>query len=82
MGISYSTFRRDFKRQTGLSPLQYHLLLKIEKAKELLINTELKAKEIAYKLGFDSDYYFCRLFKQKTGISPAQFRAQRRALIK
>jgi AraC-like DNA-binding protein len=82
MGISYSTFRRDFKRQTGLAPLQYHLLLKIEKAKELLINTELKAKEIAYKLGFDSDYYFCRLFKQKTGISPAQFRAQRRAQIK
>lgn len=77
-GVSYSKFRRDFKRQTGLAPLQYHLLLKIEKAKELLINTELKAKEIAFKMGFDSDYYFCRLFKQKTGISPIQFREQRR----
>lgn len=80
-GISYSKFRRDFKSQTGLAPLQYHLLLKIEKAKELLINSELKAKEIAYKLGFESDHYFCRLFKQKTGTSPAQFRAQRRATI-
>lgn len=81
LGISYSKFRRDFKRQTGLAPLQYHLLLKVEKAKELLINTELKAIEIAYKLGFDSDHYFCRLFKQKTGTSPAQFRAKRRAQI-
>ncbi len=77
-GISYSKFRRDFKLQTGHAPLQYHLLLKIEKAKELLINSELKAKEIAYKIGFESDHYFCRLFKQKTGISPARFREQRK----
>lgn len=80
-GISYSKFRRDFKRQTGLAPLQYQLLLKIEKAKELLIHTDLKAKEIAYKLGFDSDHYFCRLFKLKTGITPAQYRNKRKALI-
>lgn len=80
-GISYSKFRRDFKNQTGLAPLQYHLLLKIEKAKELLTHSELKAKEISYNLGFESDHYFNRLFKQKTGISPIQFRAQRRATI-
>ena len=78
LGMSYSKFRRDFKIQTGLAPLQYHLLLKIEKAKELLINTDLKAKEIAYKLGFESDYYFCRLFKQKTGMAPVQFRVGKR----
>lgn len=78
-GISYSKFRRDFKIQTGLAPHQYHLLVKIEKAKELLINSELKAKEIAFKLGFESDHYFCRLFKHKTGITPAQFRIQRKA---
>ncbi len=80
-GISYSKFRRDFKMQTGLAPLQYHLLLKIEKAKELLINTDLKAKEVANKLGFESDFYFCRLFKRKTGISPRQFRIKRRTLF-
>ena len=80
-GISYSKFRRDFKRQTGLAPLQYHLLLKIEKAKEMLISSDLKAKEIGFKLGFESDHYFCRLFKQKTGTSPAQFRAQRRTTL-
>lgn len=73
-GISYSKFRMDFKQQTGISPLQYHLLLKIEKAKELLIHTNKNQKEIAYSLGFESDYYFNRLFKQKTGITPKQFR--------
>lgn len=74
LGVSYSKFRLDFKKQTGVSPLQYHLLLKIEKSKELLLNTYKSQKEIAYELGFDSDHYFNRLFKQKTGITPKQFR--------
>ncbi|MBD0726538.1 hypothetical protein B6A10_15300 [Flavobacterium sp. L1I52] len=74
LGVSYSKFRMDFKKQTGVSPLQYFLLLKIEKSKELLLNSNKNQKEIAYELGFESDYYFNRLFKQKTGMSPGQFR--------
>lgn len=74
LAISYSKFRSDFKRQTGLSPLQYFLLLKIEKAKGLLISTDISSKEIAFALGFESDFYFCRLFKKKVGLSPQQFR--------
>lgn len=73
-GVSYSKFRADFKKQTGTSPLQYHLLLKIEKAKEMLLRTQKTQKEIAFLLGFESDYYFNRLFKQKAGITPKQFR--------
>jgi AraC-like DNA-binding protein len=74
LGISYSKFRSDFKRQTGLSPLQYFLLLKIEKAKSMLLSTNINSKQIAYELGFESDHYFCRLFKHKTGLTPKQFR--------
>ncbi|WP_460545047.1 AraC family transcriptional regulator [Echinicola sediminis] len=74
LGVSYSKFRVDFKTQTGTSPLQYYLQLKIEKAKETLLRTKMSQKEIAYALGFESDYYFNRLFKQKTGLSPGQFR--------
>jgi len=74
LGISYSKFRIDFKKQTGSSPLQYFLLLKIEKAKELLLNSNKYQKEIAFELGFESDYYFNRLFKQKTGMTPGKFR--------
>lgn len=75
-GVSYSKFRADFKKQTGSSPLQYFLLLKIEKSKELLLRSDKTQKEIAYLLGFESDFYFNRLFKQKTGITPRQFRSQ------
>ena len=74
LGVSYSKFRIDFKKQTGVSPLQYHLLLKIEKSKELLLNTNKSQKEIAFELGFESDVYFNRLFKSKTGLAPGKFR--------
>ena len=74
LGISYSKFRIDFKKQTGSSLLQYFLLLKIEKAKELLLNTNKSQKEIAFEMGFESDYYFNRLFKQKTGMTPGNYR--------
>jgi len=74
LGVSYSKFRIDFKKQTGVSPLQYHLLLKIEKSKELLLNTRKSQKEIAFELGFESDIYFNRLFKRKTGWAPGKFR--------
>lgn len=74
LGVSYSKFRIDFKTQTGVSPLQYYLSLKIEKSKELLLNSKKNLKEIADELGFESDYYFNRLFKQKTGLAPGQFR--------
>ncbi|SEQ76880.1 AraC-type DNA-binding protein [Hyunsoonleella jejuensis] len=74
LGVSYSKFRIDFKKQTGISPLQYHLLLKIEKSKELLLNTSKSQKEIAFELGFESDVYFNRLFKNKTGLAPGKFR--------
>ena len=80
-GISYSKFRSDFKLQTGFAPLQYFLMMKIEKAKELLNNTDLRAKQIAYNLGFKSDHYFCRLFKMKTGLTPQEFRAKSRDSI-
>ncbi|APY11610.1 hypothetical protein BWZ22_10310 [Seonamhaeicola sp. S2-3] len=74
LGVSYSKFRIDFKKQTGVSPLQYHLLLKIEKSKELLLNSNKSQKEIAFELGFESHHYFNRLFKKKTNLTPKQFR--------
>ncbi|NND32034.1 MAG: AraC family transcriptional regulator [Saprospiraceae bacterium] len=74
LNVSYSKFRLDFRKQTGVSPLQYYLLLKLEKSKEMLLGTGKTQKEIAYELGFESDHYFNRLFKIKTGFTPGQFR--------
>jgi len=74
LGVSYSQFRRSFKNHTGLSPGQYFIQLKIEKAKRYLCNSERMVKDIAYQLGFDSCFYFSKLFKEKTGLSPEFYR--------
>jgi AraC-like DNA-binding protein len=72
--IGYSYFRKMFKKYTGVPPVQYHLDLKILRAKELLLNTDKSIKEISYELGFQSIYYFSRVFKSKLGLSPSVIR--------
>jgi AraC-like DNA-binding protein len=74
LSIGYSYFRKMFKKYTGVSPLQYHLQLRIKQAEDMLSSTNKSMKEIAYDLGFSSFFYFSRLFKQKTGVNPTDFR--------
>ena len=74
LNVSYDYFRRQFKLITGLPPHQYHLLLKINRAKELLSATNTSIKEIAATLNFDTPFYFSRKFKEKTSLSPKAFR--------
>jgi AraC-like DNA-binding protein len=73
-GIGYSLFRKEFKRYTGFSPVQYQIQLRIQKSKNLLSTTNLPVKEIAHQLGFESNNYFSRIFRQKTGMTPSDFR--------
>lgn len=72
--FSYSFFRKMFKKYTGVSPGQYHLQLRIMRAKELLVSTDKSIKEISYELGFQSIFYFSNMFKKKTGDTPSNFR--------
>lgn len=65
---------RLFKREFGLSPLQYINLKKMERAQLLLLTEELSVKEVAYKLGFSDISYFIRLFKRMTGATPQVYR--------
>jgi AraC-like DNA-binding protein len=74
--VGYSYFRQMFRKYTGISPTQYHLSLRIQKAKDLLVSTEQSFKEIAIDLGFESYFYFSRIFKDKTGKSPMEFRKE------
>lgn len=75
-GVSYSALRQAFKLHTGLAPHEYQLELRVSEAKKLLAGTGLPVKAIADKLGFQSAYYFSRLFKTKTGLSPEAWRHQ------
>jgi AraC-like DNA-binding protein len=74
IGVGYSWFRRMFKHYTGLAPAQYFLQLKLNKAKDLLLNSSLSVKEISVITGFESQYYFSKFFKKKIGMSPIQQR--------
>ena len=72
--IGYSYFRKMFKKYTGVPPVQYHLDLKLLRAKEMLLFSDKIIKEISYELGFQSIYYFSRVFKSKVGVSPSEIR--------
>jgi len=72
--VSYSSFRKVFKKYTGMSPGQYMIQLKIDKARQLLSQTNKSIKEISSELSFSSGYYFSTLFKEKTGCSPESYR--------
>lgn len=74
LNTGYSNFRKKFKKYTGLSPVQYHISLRIQHAKELLCNSDLSIKEISYQLEFNSIDYFSRIFKSKTGKTPSEYR--------
>jgi AraC-like DNA-binding protein len=76
LNVGYSYFRQMFRKYTGISPTQYHLSLRIQSAKDLLISTNRSFKEIANDLGFESYFYFSRIFKDKTGKSPMEFRKE------
>ncbi len=76
LAVSYNTLRRACKLYTGFSLHQYQLELRISKAKQLLEGTSLPIKRIAAQLGFESPYYFSRLFKRRIGLSPEVWRYQ------
>lgn len=65
---------RIFKKQEGITILQYINDMKLDLAKQLLSGSEYSVKEIAEKLGFASQGYFGRFFRNKTGISPKAYR--------
>jgi len=68
-------FCKMFKRVTGLNFTDYVSRVRIEKAKNLLLNPNLRISEIAFEVGFQSLTHFNRVFKKITGHSPSEYRA-------
>ncbi len=74
-GYSPAHLRRLFVRQFGVSPQEYILRKRMEVAKEALLDIPEKSmEEVAESLGLCSASYFCKLFKQSVGMTPAEFR--------
>lgn len=74
LGISTSRLNEIFKTYTSMTPYQYYIHIKIHKAESLLEEADLPVKEVAYRMGFEDQYYFSRLFKSKTGVSPSAWK--------
>jgi AraC-like DNA-binding protein len=76
--VNTSTFYfcKLFKKSTGLNFTDYVARVRIEKAKNLLLNPHLRISEIAYEVGFQSLTHFNRVFKKILGQSPTEYRAQ------
>jgi len=74
LGISTSRLNEIFKTYTSMTPYQYYIHIKIHKAESLLEQDDLSVKEVSYKMGFEDQYYFSRLFKNKTGVSPSDWK--------
>ena len=75
LNISYSWFRKTFKKYTGYSPAKYFQELKLRKAKQILINTSYPVKEICFMIGYTSTEHFSNLFKKNTGLTPLEYRS-------
>lgn len=67
-------FIRLFKKETGKTPHEYLLNIKIEKAKELLAYTGYSITEICFLCGFTEHSHFSKVFKKTTGITPLSYR--------
>ena len=69
---------RQFKKTTGCSLMAYFIKMKIQKAKEMLRETDLSVSDISDSLAFEDPNYFSKTFKKITGYTPSTYRKMRR----
>lgn len=82
IGLTRASYTRQFKRITGKLPLDYVNAVRLERSKQLLQLTDDRIHEIAQNVGFSSEYYFGRRFKQYAGISPGLYRRHHRQEVR
>ncbi len=74
LNISPFHLSRLFKRETGYNIFDHLSMVRIDKAKLTLINSEVSVKEICYMVGYSDPNYFCKVFKKLVGLTPTSYR--------
>ncbi|WP_141503870.1 response regulator [Paenibacillus luteus] len=74
INVNPSYLSRIFKQETGMNFVSYLTGIRINKAKLLLENKQLKVYEVAEKIGYHNYSYFSRIFKKVVGVSPEEYR--------
>ncbi len=77
--ISQTTFYNAFKDHSELSFVEYLTNFRLEKAKHLLINTNMTLHDISFSVGIQDQYYFNKIFKKIVGIPASEYRIQNRS---
>ena len=75
VNMGESNFRRRFARETGYSPRDYIMHLKMDKAMEMLSSSDRSVTDIAMDLGFATSAHFASVFRRRTGLTPSDYRA-------
>ncbi|MDQ8204625.1 AraC family transcriptional regulator [Pelagicoccus sp. SDUM812003] len=78
LNVGYTYFRRMFKQYTGMSPKQYHSQLRLERAKRMLLYSEMNVSQIAEALSFGSPFHFSNWFKKLCAQAPSDWRESNR----
>lgn len=74
-GLSHAQFIRLFREGFGQTPSEYLFSLRLQRAMEMLSQTELSVKRISELCGFENQYYFSNFFKRRVGCAPSVYRA-------
>jgi len=77
-GLSTSHFARAFKQSEGTSPHRYVVSRRLQQARQLLAETELRLSEIANATGFADQSHFSRQFRKHLGVTPSSYRWSKR----
>jgi AraC family transcriptional regulator len=72
--MTRGTFSRGFREAFGLPPKQYVVQARMDRAKVLLVRTQDPIKNIASQVGYENEFFFYRIFKKYTGITPDEYR--------
>ena len=79
VGLSPSRFTRLFRRETGMTPCRYHLVLRLRRAETLLAESSLSIREVMTLVGIAHPGHFAREFRRYHGVCPSD--VQRRRLV-
>ena len=73
-GLDRSYLSKLFKNATDMTPQEYLLSFRMNKAKELLKDSSISVQNVAYSVGYNDPLSFSKFFKRETGLSPSEYR--------
>lgn len=80
-GLNRSYMTKCFAEATGVSPKEYLMQYRMQRAKELLKKEDMPISNVAYAVGYSDPLAFSKMFKKKEGVSPLEYREKRGGLI-